>query len=115
MSDREKLIEAMAQALFDGVLWQGAWEKANDVERGRARWDATAVLAAIETMGAVVVPAEPTDEMRRAGVWALDKARERDGLLQEPRPYAAQQKHAIRYAAMIAASPYKRSAADADQ
>lgn len=52
----------------------------------------------------VLVPIEPTEAMLRAAVWALDKARERDGKLQEPRPYTPQEKHAIRYRAMIAAA-----------
>jgi hypothetical protein len=53
----------------------------------------------------VVVPREATAEMCRAAKWALDQAREADGKLQEPRPYTAEEKHAIRYRAMLTASP----------
>jgi hypothetical protein len=44
-----------------------------------------AAMQELETAGMVVVPVEPTEAMCRAGKWALDHARERDGLLQEPR------------------------------
>lgn len=51
------------------------------------------------------VPVEPTEEMTRAAMWALDRARERDGKTQDPRAYTPQEKHAIRYRAMIEAAP----------
>lgn len=51
----------------------------------------------------ILVPKEPTEAMLKAAVWALDKARERDGKLQDSRPYTPQEKHAIRYRAMLAA------------
>lgn len=53
--------------------------------------------------GQVVVPRELTEEMTKAAVWSLDKAREKDGKFQERRPYTPQEKHAIRYRAMLAA------------
>jgi hypothetical protein len=51
--------------------------------------------------GCALVPIEPTDAMLNAAIWALDKARERDGKLQDPRAYTAAGKYAIRYRAMI--------------
>jgi hypothetical protein len=62
-----------------------------------------------------LVPVEPTEEMCRAAVWALDRAREADGLLQEPRPYKGWEKHAIRYRAMLAATPAPAKAAASPQ
>lgn len=59
-------------------------------------------LSAFET---VLMPKEPTKAMLQAAIWALDKARERDGKLQDPRPYTAAEKHAIRYRAMVEARP----------
>jgi hypothetical protein len=103
--NREQIIETMARALCECQQPSGAWER-NESEgyRNIFRNEATAALSALEAAGLVVVPVEPTDAMCRAGKWALDHARERDGLLQEPRPYTAEQKHAIRYAAMINAA-----------
>lgn len=53
----------------------------------------------------VLVPVEPTDAMLKAAIWALDRAREKDGKMQDPRAYTAKEKHAIRYKAMIEAAP----------
>ena len=51
------------------------------------------------------VPVEPDEAMTQAAIWALDRARERDGKLQDPRPYSAAEKHAIRFRAMVDAVP----------
>ena len=61
-------------------------------------------LSLLVPAGWQAVPKEPTEEMCKAGVWAIDKAREKDGLLQESRPYKAMEKHKIRYRAMLAAA-----------
>lgn len=50
-----------------------------------------------------IVPEEPTEEMNRAAIWALDRWREKFGNPQERVP--AGQKYAIRYRAMLAAAP----------
>lgn len=52
----------------------------------------------------VLVPRTPTKRMLQAAVSALDKARERDGKLQDPRPYSPHEKHAIRWRAMVDAA-----------
>lgn len=65
----------------------------------------TDLIEALRSGAVRLVPGEATLEMCRAAVWALDRAREADGLLQEPRPYTASEKHAIRYRAMLSASP----------
>lgn len=106
--NRAALIEAMARAMFDRAWGSPAWDRQDSDTKDRWREVATAALSAIEALGATVVPVEATREMCRAGVWALDKARERDGMLQEPRPYSAHQKHAIRFAAMAAKSPFAK-------
>jgi hypothetical protein len=61
MTDRDKLIEAMAAALADE-------EGLRPTEHSR-RWvrQAKAVLTAIEANGLVVVPREPTEAMIEAG------------------------------------------------
>lgn len=51
-----------------------------------------------------VVPVEPTFEMCRAAKWSLERAKERDGKLQHDRPYTAEEKHAIRWRAMLDAA-----------
>ena len=58
------LVEVIARATFDATLWPGAWEKANDVERGNATHVAIAALAAIDAAGMVVVPVEELEAMR---------------------------------------------------
>jgi hypothetical protein len=63
------------------------------------------ILEDLKSGRLVIVPREATAEMCRAAKWALDQAREADGKLQEPRPYTAEEKHAIRYRAMLTASP----------
>jgi hypothetical protein len=50
------------------------------------------------------IPREPTAAMLKAAIWALDKARERDGKLQDKRPYTPEEKHAIRWRAMYDAA-----------
>lgn len=61
-------------------------------------WEALACAAYLEALRAI---REPSEEMLRAAVWALDAARERDGKLQDPRAYTAHEKHRIRHQAMI--------------
>ena len=52
-----------------------------------------------------MVQVEPTQEMTRAAMWALDRQREKDGLIQHPRAYTAARKHEIRWKAMLDAAP----------
>jgi hypothetical protein len=52
-----------------------------------------------------LVPEEPTEAMLKAAIWALDRAKEKDGKLQDPRPYLPGEKHAIRWRAMLEAAP----------
>jgi hypothetical protein len=84
MTEREKLIEAMARAICDE--WSYLWA-------------ATAALAAIEAMGAVVVPVEATGAMLESaddalcGVAVGDLAHDIAG---------------DTYAAMCRASPYSK-------
>ena len=66
--------------------------------------EATEFLRPIAAGTHVIVPVEPTDKMCKAAAFALDKAREKDGKLQDKRPYEFKEKYAIRYRAMIAAA-----------
>ena len=67
MTDREKLIEAMAQAILAAELWPGSWDRANETERGHALYKATAALDAIEASGAaIMIPAGPYARETRA-------------------------------------------------
>jgi acyl-CoA synthetase (AMP-forming)/AMP-acid ligase II len=100
MTEREKLIEAMARALCariypspdfkpEGSTWPSAWERS----RCEFTYQATAALAAIEAMGAVVVPVEPTDRM-------IDATNDEYG-------WSADGIYG-HYAAMLSASPYAK-------
>jgi hypothetical protein len=101
MTEREKMIEAMARGMCEhvypncdfapeGSAWVSTWAR----EREAFEEQATAALAAIEAMGAVVVPVEPTDEMNWAGGQAQSAS---IGSYGEP---------GICHAAMCKASPY---------
>jgi hypothetical protein len=89
MTEREKLIEAMARgiAIRRGRVAAGPGEVK----------EATAALAAIEAMGAVVVPVEATDRM----FFDPDDVCTNMG----QSPWAA---FCEIYAAMLAASPYAK-------
>jgi hypothetical protein len=54
-----------------------------------------------------LVPREPTEEMTKAAVWALDRAKAKIGAHQDDRAFTPMEKHAVRYRAMIAAAPKK--------
>jgi hypothetical protein len=90
MSDREKLVEAMALAVRQSRV--GAITPPDEPTNYDTRL-ATAALAAIEAQGAVIVPVEATDEMWDAGC-------------------AAHQACAPIYAAMLAANPYRKGKTD---
>jgi hypothetical protein len=94
MTEREKLIEVMASALYSaGFGAEFDYARRGDPVKGRYRTQAAAALAAIEAMGAVVVPVEATDAMRYA-------AFPEEGMeWQSPR---------CTYNDMIAASPYAK-------
>jgi hypothetical protein len=73
MTDRKALIEAMARVIYDDLEGPVANQ---DFTRQMRQWEqaqklATAALAAIEAMGAVVVPVEPTDGMIEAAHVAM--------------------------------------------
>lgn len=74
---------------------------------------ARAALRALEEAGFRVVPVEPTFEMCRAAKWSLEKAKERDCKLQHERPYTAEEKHAIRWRAMLDAAGREEGATPA--
>jgi len=110
MTNREKLIEAMARAMCEtwGYVWDGdpddeqtAPETCCDITPGKIlyREAATAALAAIEASGAVVVPVKATGAMLESaddalcGVAVGDLAHDIAG---------------DTYAAMLAASPYAK-------
>ena len=101
MSEREKLIEKMARGILDAELWPGAWEKANEAERGYVFYKATAALSTIEAE-AVIVPREIDDETAR-DVWSA--------AYDEWAEFGARDHDAGRagFIAMIAASPYRRT------
>jgi hypothetical protein len=73
MTDREKLIEAMARAMHDARPPMDVEGKPLDFEDPanctsmNCTHDAAAALSAIEAMGATVVPVEATEEMSEAG------------------------------------------------
>jgi hypothetical protein len=103
MTDREKLIEAMARGMCEhvypncdfapeGSAWVSTWAR----EREAFEEQATAALFAIEAMGAVVVPVEATERMERAGGLALHRCSGAFGSA------------GACYAAMIEASPYAK-------
>ena len=96
MTEREKLIEAMARAILAAELWPGSWDRANEPERGHVLYKATSTLAAIEASGAVVVPVEATEGMERAGGLALHRCSGAFGSA------------GACYAAMLAAGPYAK-------
>jgi hypothetical protein len=108
MTDREKLIEAMARGMCacEGTSQCAAIclsRFASSNQKGQCSdavrvWGrkATAALAAIEAMGAVVVPVEATDEMNWAGGQAQSAS---IGSYGEP---------GICHAAMCKASPYAK-------
>jgi hypothetical protein len=96
MTEREKLIEAMAKAIHDADWGDNAWLAASLMERYESELRATATLAAIEAMGAVVVPVEATEGMERAGGLALHKCSGAFGSA------------GACYAAMLSASPYAK-------
>jgi hypothetical protein len=74
MTDREKLVEAMARGVFNHWQFQAgsvlavAWVAGgNSTKQGEARDYATAALSAIEAMGAVIMfPAGPYAKETRA-------------------------------------------------
>ena len=90
--NRDKLIEAMARAMYEAD--EGPW---GDALMKEMRRYATAALSAIEAM-AVVVPKYPTTDMQREGL----NAHSDNPLYAVPSVYAA----------MLSASPYKKEASD---
>lgn len=72
MTDRDKLIEAMARAAYETapyiqLPWEETWRKDREIARAQA------ALAAIEANGLVVVPREPTEAMKEAAYDADDE------------------------------------------
>ena len=65
MSDRDKLIEAMARGMCKRN-WPSGTERDYDMMWEGWVADAQAALAAIEVNGFVVVPVEPTEAMKIA-------------------------------------------------
>lgn len=55
----DELVEAAARAILAAELWPGAWDKANETERGHVLHKARAALAAI-------IPAIQAEERERA-------------------------------------------------
>jgi hypothetical protein len=105
MTDREKIIEAMARGMCScegtsqcAAICLSRFASSNqkgqcsDAVRAWGR-KATAALAAIEAMGAVVVPVEPTDRM-------IDATNDEYG-------WSADGIYG-HYAAMLSASPYAK-------
>jgi hypothetical protein len=97
MTEREKLIEAMARGMHDARPPRDVEGKLLDFDDPanstsmNCTHDAAAALAAIEASGAVVVPVEVTADMQDA-IWL-----------------AAQLQNAnLQYRAMLAASPYAK-------
>jgi hypothetical protein len=102
MTEREKLIEAMARGMHDARPPRNVegklldfYDPANCTSMN-CRHDATAALAAIEASGSVVVPVEATERMERAGGLALHRCSGAFGSA------------GACYAAMIAAGPYAK-------
>jgi hypothetical protein len=100
MTEREKLIEAMARGMCEhvypncdfapeGSAWVSTWAREREVFEEQA----TAALAAIEAMGAVVVPVEATERM-------IDATNDEYG-------WSADGIYG-HYAAMLSASPYAK-------
>jgi len=112
---REDLIETMARAY--GAKW-GPRASTLDAElvRQATTWrryvaEMETALAAIEAAGCAVVPVVATVSMIRKADTALDFWKEANGLAQMSLKESfvpLHQKHAIRYAAMIAASPFAK-------
>lgn len=96
MTDRDKLIEAMARSM---ALAAGAYEGPELHWLGYED-DAQAALAAIEANGLVVVPREPTEAMLKAAAAAMSP-----GKRPTNRFVSNSEKHRIRYTAMIGAAP----------
>ncbi len=107
MTDREKLIEAMARAMHDARPPMDVEGKPLDFEDPanctsmNCTHDAAAALSAIEAMGAVVVPVEATDGM----FFDPDDVCTNMG----QSPWAA---FCEIYTAMIAASPFAKGSTD---
>ena len=111
---RTSAIKAIENLWYDG-------SDLSQTQAARYSREAVAVFAAERTQGRdwqaieklldagthAIVPLEPTKKMIYAANWSMDKARERDGKMQEKRPYTYDQKHTIRYQAMVRAAMRK--------
>jgi hypothetical protein len=103
MTEREKLIEAMASAMYSAEF-DGDYSTRGEELKILYREQATAALAAIEASGAVVVPVEATPAIHQAMAAAIRQEWKEGGLSDE---------QAIAgFAAMVAASPFAKGSTD---
>jgi hypothetical protein len=92
------MIEAMRAALDRSLAWDVEGDvRAGELTREEQCKVVAAQIAALEAMGAVVVPREPTEGMVGAGCWHLADNQNAKGTMQELM--------AQTYRAMIAAAP----------
>lgn len=107
MTKREKLIEAMACADFKDNFPSLSWDRQDISIQEEYTHRAAIVLSTIEAHngGCSVVPQAATEEMAQAAHHALYQWREKQGDPQQNPDNPT--KHKIRFAAMIAESPYR--------
>ena len=99
-------VEALAKAAAG--INQKEWDAYEPWQRQNCLHDAASEIERLRAAGFALVPLEPTEAMCRSAKWALDRAKEQiPGKLQDPRPFTAEEKHAIRYRAMLAAAEDK--------